>query len=95
LKKSFVRETIRTVFSNSRVTSSPISVRRLFRRVASSVEAEVEGSVGVDEGSLAQGGLKDGGGGGKEERTKFIKSRFFVLSSSSDKDHVRTQRMVA
>ena len=83
------------MFSNSRVTSSPISVRCLFRRVASSIEAEVEGSVGVDEGSLAQGGLKDGGGGGKEERAKFIKSRFFVLSSSSDKDHVQTQRMVA
>ena len=67
-----MRETICTVFSNSRVTSSPISVRHLFRWVASSVEAEVEGSVCIDEGSLAQGGLKNGGEGGKEEKTKFI-----------------------
>jgi hypothetical protein len=46
--------------------------------------AELCRQSGVDQGLLM-----------KAERAKFIRSHFFVLLSSSDKDHVQTQRMVA
>ena len=68
MEKPLVRKTAHTVFSNSRVASSPVSVQHLFRRVASSIEVQAEGSAGFDEGSLACGGFKGGGGSGKAEQ---------------------------
>ena len=49
--------------------------------MASSVEAQAEGSVGFDEGSLARGGFKGGGGSGKAEQAKFISFHLHLIKT--------------